>query len=155
VNKFKMGSLNHVHLAVPDKVEAAKWFEKLGFEVVKGQEMWSDNPMQPTNISADGGHTALALFNDNYPHAKSEISKAIAFTVKWDQFLNFVSLLDEDVIADFSGERVTPSSVYDHLICFSYYFSTPYGYQFELTSYDYEIIKEKLILPRGITPILR
>jgi catechol 2,3-dioxygenase-like lactoylglutathione lyase family enzyme len=59
-----MGRLDHVHIRVPDRLEAAVWYrDHLGFEPVDRFDFWASvvegGPLQ---ISADGGGTMLALF---------------------------------------------------------------------------------------------
>ncbi|RZV44701.1 MAG: hypothetical protein EX269_11260 [Acidimicrobiales bacterium] len=39
---FKMGRLDHVHIRVPDRAEAARWYaEYLGFEPVTKFDFWA------------------------------------------------------------------------------------------------------------------
>src|SRR6185295_7342325 len=39
---FRMGRLDHVHIRVPDRAEAARWYsEHLGFEPVGAYEFWA------------------------------------------------------------------------------------------------------------------
>jgi catechol 2,3-dioxygenase-like lactoylglutathione lyase family enzyme len=42
MTKFRMGSLNHVHVVVPDRAAAAAWYEEhLGFEPVPEYAAWT------------------------------------------------------------------------------------------------------------------
>jgi catechol 2,3-dioxygenase-like lactoylglutathione lyase family enzyme len=61
---FRMGRLDHVHIRVPDRAEAAAWYAKrLGFEPVERFDFWATGfEGGPLQISADGGKTMLALF---------------------------------------------------------------------------------------------
>ena len=62
---FRMGRLDHVHIRVPDRDEAAAWYAlHLGFEPVEQFDFWAtDVDGGPLQISADGGETTLALFH--------------------------------------------------------------------------------------------
>ena len=62
--KFAMGTLDHVHVMVPDRAAAARWYsERLGFEPVEKYELWTNEiDGVPLPISADGGQSMLALF---------------------------------------------------------------------------------------------
>ena len=59
---FRMGRLDHVHIRVPDRAVAARWYrEHLGFEPVGEFDFWAKGfPGGPLQISADGGRTMLA-----------------------------------------------------------------------------------------------
>ena len=59
-----MGRLDHVHIRVPDRAQAARWYaEHLGFEPVDTYDFWATGfEGGPLQISADGGRTTLALF---------------------------------------------------------------------------------------------
>jgi hypothetical protein len=65
---FKMGTLDHMHLLVPDRYQAARWYqENLGFEIMKQYEAWAEvdgdasqfvtfaNGLLSTNISGTNG----------------------------------------------------------------------------------------------------
>jgi len=42
-NKFRMGVLDHVHIIVGDRREAAEWYgEQLGFEPVDEYKFWAE-----------------------------------------------------------------------------------------------------------------
>ena len=59
---FKVLQIDHVELFVPDRYEAARWYEHtLGLQVVPECEPWAAGG-GPLMISSDGGSTKLALF---------------------------------------------------------------------------------------------
>ena len=64
MTEFRMGTLDHVHVRVPDRAEAARWYsEHLGFEPVAEYDFWATGiDFGPLQISADGGRSMLALF---------------------------------------------------------------------------------------------
>lgn len=48
MSDFKMGSLDHVHIYVPDRKAAAAWYaENMGFNIVPEFEVWSKDPKGP------------------------------------------------------------------------------------------------------------
>ena len=50
---FKMGTLDHIHLMVPDRYEAARGYaENLGFEIVAEYEEWARVDGGPLQVSA-------------------------------------------------------------------------------------------------------
>ena len=88
--RFRMGRLDHVHIRVPDRAEAAAWYAThLGFEPVEKYDFWAtgieDGPLQ---ISADGGHTMLALFQTNEGHPMIAQQTGVAFSVDVDTFIS-------------------------------------------------------------------
>ena len=60
--RFRTGRLDHVHIRVPDRAQAARWYaEHLGFEPVEAYDFWATGfEGGPLQISADGGSTMLA-----------------------------------------------------------------------------------------------
>ena len=53
---FQVEGIDHVELFVPDRQEAAKWFEEvLGLVVVPGLEIWADEEGGPLMISCRAG----------------------------------------------------------------------------------------------------
>jgi catechol 2,3-dioxygenase-like lactoylglutathione lyase family enzyme len=60
---FRVDQIDHVELFVPDRHEAAAWYQRvLGLNIVAEYEHWAADPRGPLMISSDGGHTKLALF---------------------------------------------------------------------------------------------
>ena len=58
-----VGPLDHVELFVPDRDEAARWYQRvLGLAVIEPYRHWAENPQGPLMISSDDGRTKLALF---------------------------------------------------------------------------------------------
>lgn len=56
--------LDHVEVFVPDKYEAARWFERvLGLSIIEEYGHWAQDPHGPLMISPDGGDTKVALFD--------------------------------------------------------------------------------------------
>ena len=151
---FKMGKLDHMHLMVPDRYEAARWYrETLGFEIVEEYEEWARVKGGPLHISADGGQSGLALFEDGGPNAGTRISIGVAFSVEPAIFVAFANILASLGLRDPQGQELTSSSVVDHDLCYAFYFNDPYGNTLELDCYDHAAIERDLIEQEGITPV--
>lgn len=136
---FQVDHLDHVSLTVPDRYEAARWYEDvLGLTVCEAYEPWAERDGGPLVVSSDGGHTMLALFAGE-PADQPE-NGHLAFRTDGDGFLRFVERLAEipDVSPDGSG------AVVDHDLAFSVYFEDPYGHRFEVTTYDYDQVAAAL-----------
>ena len=149
---FRMGSLDHLHLLVPDRYEAARWYkENLGFEIVERYKLWADVG-GPLHISADGGRSGLALF-ERGPHTHIKAECSVAFRVGADEFIAFAEGLQSSSIRDASGEPLKAESVVDFDLCYAFYFQDPYGNEFELDCYEYGEVRRDLIERLGITPV--
>lgn len=92
---FRMGRLDHVHIRVPDRAEAARWYaEHLGFEPVEAFDFWASGiEGGPLQISADGGETMLALFEATEGHPMVPQQTGVAFSVDADSFMSFARAL--------------------------------------------------------------
>lgn len=151
---FKMGSLDHMHLVVPDRDEAAAWFERnLGFETVDAYRQWAEVEGGPLHISADGGRSGLALFQAQRGHTAAPIPIGIAFQVDAESFMDFARGLEKTEIRDAQGEPLRAASVVDHDLCYAFYFQDPWGNPFELDCYDHARVRRDLVEALGIKPV--
>lgn len=93
--RFRMGKLDHVHIRVPDRSEAAAWYEEhLGFEAVERFDFWATGfDGGPLQISADGGETMLALFEATDSHPMVPQQTGVAFSVDVETFCDFARSL--------------------------------------------------------------
>jgi catechol 2,3-dioxygenase-like lactoylglutathione lyase family enzyme len=136
---FKVLQIDHVELFVPDRYEAARWYERvLGLRIVPECEPWAVDG-GPLMISSDEGSTKLALFEGqpaSAPHTAA--FRRVAFRVTDSGFAEFLGKLPELALIDARDQPVTPGSVVDHQQAYSIYFSDPYGHQLEVTTYDYD-----------------
>lgn len=137
---FRVHGIDHVEVFVPDRYEAAKWYDRvLGFSILAEHEDWAADLGGPLMISTDGGNTMLALFvgepRGNRPTAGHH---RVAFRVDASGFLDFVRQLEATEILRDNGERLTRDHVVDHDKAFSLYFCDPYGNRYEVTTYDYQ-----------------
>jgi catechol 2,3-dioxygenase-like lactoylglutathione lyase family enzyme len=141
-----MSPIDHVELFVPDRREAAKWYQRvLGLEVIPEYEHWALDPHGPLMISNDGGRTKLALFAGE-PQGSRETAgfHLVAFAMSGEGFLRFVAHIGSLDLTNQHGNSVTAESVRDHKAAWSIYFNDPYGHRLEVTTYDYETVKAGL-----------
>lgn len=136
---FKVLQIDHVELFVPERYEAARWYERvLGFQIVPECEPWAVEG-GPLMISSDEGSTKLALFEGQpTPSPQTAAFRRVAFRVTGDGFAEFLRRLPELTLTDARRQPVTAGSVVDHRQAYSIYFDDPYGHQLEVTTYDYD-----------------
>jgi catechol 2,3-dioxygenase-like lactoylglutathione lyase family enzyme len=145
-SRFRIGSLDHVHIRVPDRDEAAAWYaEHLGFEPVEAFDFWaSDVEGGPLQISADGGRTMLALFEVSDGHPMIAQQTGVAFSVDVDMFVAFTRSLP-GAIRGTSGEPLVAGDVIDFDMCWAFDLVDPWGNQYELNCYDYDRVRVELV----------
>ena len=141
-----MGSLDHVHIRVPDRAAAARWYsEHLGFEPVERFDFWASGfEGGPLQISADGGTTMLALFEATDGHPMIPQKTGVAFSVDAETFSTFTRSLPNGIQHPL-GRDLTPNNVVDFDMCWAFDLVDPWGNQYELNSYDYDAVKSDLI----------
>jgi catechol 2,3-dioxygenase-like lactoylglutathione lyase family enzyme len=149
-----MGRLDHVHIRVPDRAEAARWYaEHLGFEPVDAYDFWATGfPGGPLQISADGGRTMLALFEATDGHPMIPQRTGVAFSVDADGFMSFARSLPCGIDKP-GGERLLLADLVDFDMCWAFDFVDPWGNQYELNCYDYEQIKADLVGAEGVEAV--
>lgn len=149
-----MGRLDHVHIRVPDRAEAAAWYaEHLGFEPVDRFDFWaSDVDGGPLQISADGGQTMLALFEASDGHPMIPQRTGVAFSVDAEAFASFARSLPGPIQSP-GGEALAADDVVDFDLCWAYDLVDPWGNQYELNCYDYATVRRDLIEADGIEPV--
>jgi catechol 2,3-dioxygenase-like lactoylglutathione lyase family enzyme len=144
VMSFKVAQIDHVHVYVSDRYEAAQWYGRvLGLSIVEGHEDWAADPNGPLTISSDGGNTGLALFQRANPVPPAQRT-TIAFRVDAEGFRGFLARLAEQPVYDEGGQQVAALEAIDHDHSFSVYFCDPYGNPYEITSYDYAALAATL-----------
>ncbi len=149
-NIFRVLQIDHVELFVPDRHEAARWYQQtLGLEILPEFEEWAANPRGPLMISSDGGNTKLALF-EGLPKGTAQGAgfHLVAFRATADGFIVFLRRLPELQLRDHRDRLVTSTSIVDHDRAFSIYFLDPAGNRLELTTYEYEGTRTALALSR-------
>jgi len=152
--KFRMGRLDHVHIRVPDRDEAAAWYARhLGFEPVERFDFWAtDVEGGPLQISADGGETTLALFQTSDAHPMIAQQTGVAFSVDADAFMSFARGLPGDINSR-TGSPLTVDDLVDFDLCWAFDLTDPWGNLYELNCYEYERIRAELIEADGLTPV--
>ncbi len=126
-----LSGIDHIHVYVPDREQAARWFEELlGFKVEESLRVWATEN-GPLTIGDDAGKIHLALFQ------RSEFtpSTAIAFGADAQNFLQWKRRLEERGILDRCA---------DHDLAWSLYFHDPYKNMYEITTYDHAAVSEVL-----------
>lgn len=143
---FRMGRLDHVHIRVPDRAEAARWYaEHLGFEPVDSYDFWASGfEGGPLQISADGGRTMLALFEASEAHPMVPQQTGVAFSVDADSFMSFARSLPCEIDSP-RGERLVLADLVDFDMCWAFDLVDPWGNLYELNCYDYERVRAELV----------
>lgn len=140
---FKVDQVDHIHVYVSDRYRAAEWYRQiLGLEIHKPFEFWAEDPNGPLTITSDGGNTEIALFQRD-PKVEKRFS-TVAFRTNGEGFLIFLELLATNEVFDQNGVKVTANDVEDHEKSYSIYFNDPDGNPIELTTYDYDYVRERL-----------
>ena len=149
-----MGKLDHVHIRVPDRAEAARWYaDHLGFEPVEKFDFWATGfEGGPLQISADGGRTMLALFEAGDGHPMIPQRTGVAFSVDAETFMSFARSLPGEINNPF-GQPLAPSDIVDFDMCWAFDLIDPWGNQYELNCYEYDRVKTNLIETDGIEPV--
>jgi catechol 2,3-dioxygenase-like lactoylglutathione lyase family enzyme len=152
--RFRMGRLDHVHIRVPDRAEAARWYaEHLGFEPVAEYDFWATGfEGGPLQISADGGRTTLALFEATEGHPMDPQRTGVAFSVEADVFVGFARSLPCG-IGTSDGRPLEPSDLIDFDMCWAFDLADPWGNRYELNCYDYDRVRADLVDADGIEPV--
>jgi catechol 2,3-dioxygenase-like lactoylglutathione lyase family enzyme len=149
--RFRMGRLDHVHIRVPDRAEAARWYaQHLGFEPVGRFAFWAEGfEGGPLQISADGGRTTLALFEATESHPMDPQRLGVAFSVDADTFIGFARSLPGE-IRNGDGDPLTVADVVDFDLCWAFDLADPWGNRYELNCYEYDRVRSELIEAGGI-----
>jgi catechol 2,3-dioxygenase-like lactoylglutathione lyase family enzyme len=151
---FRMGRLDHVHIRVPNRAEAAAWYaEHLGFEPVERYDFWATGfAGGPLQISADGGRTMLALFEVSDGHPMIPQKTGVAFSVDAETFMSFTRSLPGEIMSPL-GRPLVADDVVDFDLCWAFDLVDPWGNQYELNCYDHDRIQVDLIEADGIAAV--
>jgi catechol 2,3-dioxygenase-like lactoylglutathione lyase family enzyme len=143
---FRMGRLDHVHIRVPDRAEAARWYaDHLGFEPVAAYDFWATGfEGGPLQISADGGRTTLALFEATEHHPMVPQQNGVAFSLDADSFMSFARSLPCG-IDNPRGEPLVLADLVDFDLCWAFDLIDPWQNQYELNCYDYDRVRAELV----------
>lgn len=151
--RFRMGRLDHVHIRVPDRAAAARWYaEHLGFEPVAAYDFWATGfEGGPLQISADGGRTTLALFEATESHPMVPLRNGVAFSVDADTFVSFARSLPCG-IDNANGDDLTVADLIDFDLCWAFELADPWGNQYELNCYEYDRVRDELVHTDAVVP---
>lgn len=148
-----MGGLDHVHIRVPDRAEAVRWYaDHLGFEPVERFRFWADGfDGGPVQISADGGATTLALFEATEGHPMVPQVTGVAFSVDAATFVAFARSLPCGIPAS-TGRPLVVADLVDFDLCWAFELADPWGNRYELNTYDYDEVRAELVERDGVRP---
>lgn len=133
----QLDRVDHIHVSVADRKLAELWYrEVLGFRRRAGFEVWAV-PHGPLMLENPTGAIVLALFEK----PRENNSSVIAMGVTGPAFLQWLEHLSRRLQKDL--EPV------DHGLAWSLYFSDPDDNPFEITTYDYDVVKSKLFFNVG------
>ncbi len=148
---IQVKQIDHVELTVPDRFEAAQWYEKiLGLQVIDRCKGWADDPQGPLMIGTKEADTKLALFEGAPKGSKRNVGfHLVAFRVDGQEFLDLLDELSELSLTNTNGIVLSRNSVVDHELAFSIYFSDPWGNELEITTYAHEMVRQFLSNAQG------
>jgi catechol 2,3-dioxygenase-like lactoylglutathione lyase family enzyme len=143
---FKADQIDHVELFIPDRREAAHWYERtLGLAALPQHEDWAEDPHGPLMISSDGGGTMLALFLGEPRRARPTAGfHRVAFRVSGPGFVQFLEHVRDNPVFNDAAEEIRSLTPHDHHKAFSVYFNDPWGHRLEVTTYEAEYVRERL-----------
>ncbi|MEO0371888.1 MAG: VOC family protein [Pseudomonadota bacterium] len=136
---MRIERIDHVHVEVADREEAAAWFEEvLGLVHADALAEWAAHPLGPLILATPDGLPVLSLFAREAKPASRDAT--IAFRVSAEDFRGFVDRLEGLDLLHADGRRLSRTDVVDHDMAWSIYFVDPWGNRFEITTYDYEAL---------------
>jgi len=140
---FRVLQIDHVELTVPDQYEAAEWYRQVfGLEIIPEFEFWAK--AGPLMLTTPEAGTKLALFKGPPPQTVTGF-ETLAFRVDADGFMQFVGRIDDLNLSNHRGVALTSdNAVIDHTLSWSIYFRDPWGYPYEITTYEYDAVKQQL-----------
>lgn len=145
---YQMQRIDHIEVNVPDRYEAAKWYEKVfGFKILQHPVFeWAVNlPNGPLFIGSEDWAVKVSLFEGEPQgqHPFIGFNRA-CFSLTGTDFLSFLDHMDALELYDEKGTRMTRNHLADHRFAWAVYFSDPYGNRYELTTYDYQQVADQL-----------
>ena len=128
----QLEAFDHIHVYVADRAAAERWYaEVLGLHPDPALSDWATGHGPLTVCNADGS-VHLALFE----RAGQTGSAVVAFRVSAEGFVAWRAHL---------AARGMDASAVDHEAAWSMYFRDPDGNGYEITCYDYAVLKARLV----------
>jgi catechol-2,3-dioxygenase len=125
------GGIDHVHVYVANRSEAAAWYaDVLGFRPVEAMKVWAESATGPLTLENAKGNVHVALFETDKP-----ASDTIAFGASAEEFLAWMVHFQD---------KAVDIRLADHDLALSLYFNDPYGNVHEITTYDHELARARL-----------
>jgi catechol-2,3-dioxygenase len=126
----KLQSIDHIHIHVSNRELSEQWYKQvLGLHREKGLEFWAKDG-GPLTITNNEGSIHLALFE-----SESNQRTVVAFSVSGQEYLAWYSHLRN------AGLQVNHNN---HEVSWSVYFKDPDSNPYEITTYDYVLVKQAL-----------
>jgi len=126
----KLKNIDHVHIYVASWNEAEKWYAKvLGFKRVESLMKWAVKN-GPLTLSNSEGNIHLALFESEH-----QTKSTVAFQVEGEEFLKWKVHLENQMLK---------TEIVDHDLSLSLYFDDPFGNPYEITTYEYKLVKKHI-----------
>ena len=128
---LKLDRVDHIHVYVPDRPAAEKWYrDVLGFQRNAKLEEWAV-PHGPLMLCNESGSVMLSVFERPIEPNRA----VIAFGVSGNEFMEWLEHLGN--VLDEAPQPV------DHGVSWSIYFYDLDRNPFEITTYDYEVVKNR------------
>lgn len=137
--------IDHIEVFVPDREEAAAWYQKaLGIAVAQPYRFWAAEG-GPLMLTTPDAGTKIALFRGT-PQGDGEVRglRRLAFRVDGNRFLAFLDGTGGTALAECVEQPINRAAAVDHTKSWSVYFSDPWGTLLEITTYDYEQVQQAL-----------
>ncbi|MGZ8256042.1 MAG: VOC family protein [Burkholderiaceae bacterium] len=141
MSRFRVDGLDHVHVFVRDRAEAAKWYGSvLGFRREARFGSWAREIGGPLTLTAGDGLTHLALFEDTKRAGKAT---TVALRVDGTSFVSFHKRAAQLPLFD-KRRRPSAPHLQDHALSLSLYFNDRDGNPIELTTYEVDLVRARV-----------
>lgn len=147
-SSFRIGRLDHVHIRVPNRAEAVRWYSQhFGMKPVDRYQFWADGfDGGPVQLSGDGGRTMLALFEASEPyHPMIAQQTGVAFSLPADEFVALALGLPKDGLVTPQGKPLTVQDLVDLDLCWAFNVADPWGNQYEINCYEYDYVQRHVV----------